>query len=75
MFADYNKIAGLEQALSNPSQSKVATIYTYDTADKTWDLIREFDGKGEAIFTQPFGPVKCAGGEFVHRWREEVNLK
>jgi hypothetical protein len=56
-------VSGLKEALSKSSESKVATIYDYETADKTWDLIREFDGKGEAIFTQPFGPVKCAGGE------------
>ncbi|KAI9636071.1 uncharacterized protein MKK02DRAFT_33349 [Dioszegia hungarica] len=57
---NYDKVAGLTEALSD-AQSKVATIYSYETADKTWHLIREFDGKGEAIFTQPFGPVKCAG--------------
>lgn len=61
-ITDYDKVAGLTEALSD-AQSKVATIYSYETADKTWHLIREFDGKGEAIFTQPFGPVKCAGGE------------
>jgi hypothetical protein len=47
----------------DPSKSKISTIYTYENADKTWDLIREHKGQGEAIFTQPFGPVKCAGGE------------
>ncbi|ORX34563.1 hypothetical protein BD324DRAFT_636411 [Kockovaella imperatae] len=57
----YDKIKGLSSALADPSSSKVSTIYSYDTADKTFDLIKAHRGKGEAIFTQPFGPVKCAG--------------
>jgi hypothetical protein len=60
---DFDKVKGLKAALEDPAKSKVSTIYSYDTADKTWDLIREFKGDGEAIFTQPFGVIKCAGGE------------
>ncbi len=60
---DFDKIKNLSSALSDPLKSKVSTIYSFDTADKTWDLIRSHKGEGEAIFTQPFGPIKCAGGK------------
>ncbi len=62
-LVDWDKVKGLSNALLNPLQSKVSTIYSYDTCDKTWDLI-ESTKSGKAIFTQPFGVVKCAGGEF-----------
>lgn len=39
----------------------MSTIYNYDTCDKTWDLIESAKNGQKAIFTQPFGPVKCAG--------------
>ncbi|KAK8845314.1 hypothetical protein IAR55_006027 [Kwoniella newhampshirensis] len=58
---NFDKVKGLSGALADPSKSKVSSIYTYETADKTWDLIHNFKGEGEAIFTQPFGVVKCAG--------------
>ncbi|WVQ80979.1 hypothetical protein IAT38_003086 [Cryptococcus sp. DSM 104549] len=58
---NWDKIKGLSAALEDPLKSKVSSIYSYETADKTWDLIREFKGEGEAIFTQPFGVIKCAG--------------
>lgn len=57
---DWNKIKGLEAALENPLESKVSSIYSYATCDKTWDLIRDYNGTSP-IFTQPFGPIKCAG--------------
>ncbi|EIW65660.1 hypothetical protein TREMEDRAFT_70514 [Tremella mesenterica DSM 1558] len=58
---NYDKIKNLTEALKDPLTSKISTIYSYETVDKTWELIKSFDGKGEAVFTQPFGPVKCAG--------------
>ena len=60
---NYDKVKGLSEALQDVAGTKVSTIYSYETADKTWDLIRSFDGKGEAVFTQPFGVIKCAGGK------------
>jgi hypothetical protein len=54
---------GLPEALADPS-SGVSSIYSYDTCDKTWhdiDAMRT----GKAIFTQPAGPVKCAGGNLL----------
>ncbi|WWD22262.1 hypothetical protein CI109_106753 [Kwoniella shandongensis] len=58
---NFDKIKGLSGALADPSKSKISSIYTYETADKAWDLVQNFKGDGEAIFTQPFGVVKCAG--------------
>ncbi|KAK1926316.1 putative Sulfide:quinone oxidoreductase mitochondrial precursor [Papiliotrema laurentii] len=58
---NWDKIKGLSNAIAEPSKSNVSTIYSYDTADKTFDLIQNFKGQGEAIFTQPFGVIKCAG--------------
>lgn len=58
---NYDKVTGLKDALANP-QSSVGTIYNYESVDKTWEMIKGYNAdKGEAIFTQPFGPVKCAG--------------
>ncbi|OXG44028.1 sulfide:quinone oxidoreductase [Cryptococcus neoformans Bt120] len=58
---NWDNVKGLTAALADPSNSKVSSIYSYETVDKTWDLIRNFKGEGEAIFTQPFGVIKCAG--------------
>ncbi|KAI5449757.1 hypothetical protein NCC49_004047 [Naganishia albida] len=58
---NYGKVKGLKEALAAPLESKVSTIYNYDTCDKTWDLIESAKNGQKAIFTQPFGPVKCAG--------------
>lgn len=63
----WDAVKGLEQALRDPLGSKVSSIYSYDTCDKTWDLIESMpkrdaaSDKLRALFTQPFGPVKCAG--------------
>ena len=58
---NWSSIPGLEKALADPS-SGVSSIYSYNTADKVW---RDIDGlrSGKAIFTQPAGVIKCAGGE------------
>ena len=61
-MVDWDKVKGLPKALEDPMKSKVSSIYSYDLADKSWDLIQAHDGKGRAIFTQPFGVIKCAGG-------------
>ncbi|GMK54254.1 hypothetical protein CspeluHIS016_0108400 [Cutaneotrichosporon spelunceum] len=56
---NWGAIKGLPEALADPG-SNVASIYSYETVDKMWSLIDKFHGP-EAVFTQPFGPVKCAG--------------
>ncbi|WWC66982.1 uncharacterized protein I206_100889 [Kwoniella pini CBS 10737] len=58
---NWDNIKGLRNAIADPLKSKVSTIYSYETADKTWDLVRNHKGEGEAIFTQPLGVIKCAG--------------
>jgi sulfide:quinone oxidoreductase len=57
----YDGIAGLQQALADPN-SGVSTIYSYDTCDKTWGDIESIR-TGKAVFTQPAGVIKCAGGQ------------
>lgn len=58
---NWEGIKGLSQALAHPT-SGVSSIYSYDTCDKAWkdiDALRN----GKAIFTQPAGVIKCAGGQ------------
>ena len=62
----YDSIKGLPEALADPS-SLVSTIYGYDTCDKVARTIDRFH-KGNAIFTQPAGMVKCAGAPQKAMW-------
>lgn len=54
---DWDKIPGMAKAMESPAAS---SNYRYDLAPKTWDMIRNLKS-GTAIFTQPSGPIKCAG--------------
>lgn len=54
---DWNKIAGLPEALG---KNGVCSNYRYDTAPITWENIKGFKG-GNAVFTFPPPPIKCAG--------------
>lgn len=54
---DWDKIPGMAEAMDSPTAS---SNYRFDLAPKTWDLIRNLKS-GTAIFTQPSGPIKCAG--------------
>ena len=54
---DWDKIPGMAEALDSPTAS---SNYRFDLAPKTWDLIRNLKS-GTAVFTQPSGPIKCAG--------------
>lgn len=60
---NWNGIEGLSQALVD-SSSGVSSIYSYDTCDKAWADIEALRS-GNAIFTQPAGVIKCAGGTFI----------
>lgn len=53
----WNGIKGLAESIGNDS---VCSIYDFNHAEKTWELIRNFTG-GNAIFTQPKPPFKCPG--------------
>ncbi|MBC9006870.1 NAD(P)/FAD-dependent oxidoreductase, partial [Micromonospora aurantiaca (nom. illeg.)] len=54
---DWGKIPGMADAMDTPA---VSSNYTYATAPKTWELIRNLRS-GTAVFTMPAGPIKCAG--------------
>lgn len=56
---DLDRIPGLAEALYSET-SGVCSNYSHVTAGKTWQCIREFEG-GNAVFTFPSTPVKCAG--------------
>jgi NADPH-dependent 2,4-dienoyl-CoA reductase/sulfur reductase-like enzyme len=62
---NYGAIEGLPKALADPS-SGVSSIYSYQTCDKVWDDIDALR-TGRAIFTQPQGVIKCAGGQCLRR--------
>ncbi|MCU0657565.1 MAG: NAD(P)/FAD-dependent oxidoreductase [Polyangiaceae bacterium] len=57
MQLDWHRIKGLE---GNLGKDGVCSNYSYDTVASTWRFLKEFRG-GNAIFTFPSTPVKCAG--------------
>ena len=63
---DFSSIKGLPEALADPS-ANVSSIYGYDSVDKTYRNIEALT-KGDAIFTQPAGVVKCAGAPQKIMW-------
>lgn len=60
---NWASIPGLSRALADPT-SGVSSIYSYETCDKTWSDIDTLRN-GTAVFTQPAGVIKCAGGQLV----------
>jgi sulfide:quinone oxidoreductase len=54
---DWDAIPGLVATLG---QNGVTSNYRYDLAPYTWELVKNWRG-GEAHFTQPPMPIKCAG--------------
>ncbi len=54
---DWGKIKGLEGQLGG---NGICSIYQYADAEKTAQMIAAFKG-GDAIFTMPPVPIKCAG--------------
>ena len=54
---DFHKIKGVEGRLG---QNGLCSIYQYEDAEKTAQMIEGFKG-GNAIFTMPPVPIKCAG--------------
>lgn len=64
---DWDKIEGLVEALGKDG---VTSNYSYETVNYTWDLIRSFDG-GDAVFTFPSTPIKCAGAPQKIMWLAE----
>lgn len=54
---DWFKIKGLEGELG---RNGLCSIYQYEDAERTAKMIQDFKG-GQAIFTMPPVPIKCAG--------------
>lgn len=54
---DYEKIKGLPEGFAHP---KIGSNYSVKTVEKTWTALQNFK-EGNAIFTFPNTPVKCAG--------------
>ncbi len=54
---NWGAVRGLKETLS---ENGVASNYSFDTVSRTWDMLNAFDG-GNAIFTFPATPIKCAG--------------
>ena len=54
---DWGAIKGLPEALGKDG---VTSNYSFDLVDKTWEFLREMK-EGNALFTMPSTPVKCAG--------------
>lgn len=63
---DYGSVKGLSEALADPD-APISTIYDYNYCDKAFRTIKKLD-KGNAIFTQPAGVVKCAGAPQKIMW-------
>lgn len=56
---NYEKIVGLKEAL-NAKDSGVCTNYSSEYVEKTFKVLQNID-EGNAIFTFPNTPIKCAG--------------
>lgn len=63
----WNAIEGLTDALAEPKQSGVVSIYGYNTVPHVFPAIEALT-KGQAIFTQPAGVIKCAGAPQKIMW-------
>ncbi|UPL00160.1 hypothetical protein LCI18_011094 [Fusarium solani-melongenae] len=63
---NYDSIKGLPEALA-ARDSPVTSIYGYETCDKVFPAIQRLQ-KGNAIFTQPAGVIKCAGAPQKAMW-------
>jgi len=57
MQLDWKKIDGLE---GNLGKDGIVSNYTYESVDSTWKHLQSFEG-GNAVFTFPSTPIKCAG--------------
>ena len=54
---DFDAVEGLSDTLG---KNGVTSNYRYDLAPYTWELVKNLNS-GDAIFTQPPMPIKCAG--------------
>ena len=68
---DWHKVKGLKDALGKDG---VCSNYTYETVDSTWRFLQSFAG-GNAVFTFPNTPIKCAGAPQKIMWLAEHHLR
>jgi len=74
---DWHGIEGLSETLG---RNGVTSNYRYDLAPYTWHLVEQLH-RGQAIFTQPPMPIKCAGAPqkamylSADHWRRSGVLK
>jgi sulfide:quinone oxidoreductase len=61
---DWDKVEGLKDAIG---KGGVCSNYGYDKAPYTWECIESFKG-GNAVFTFPATPIKCAGAPQKIMW-------
>ncbi len=54
---DWDAVPGLAEGIG---RGEVTSNYTYDGAQKTWELVKDLRG-GRAVFTAPSGAIKCGG--------------
>ncbi|KAL3472082.1 hypothetical protein BJX99DRAFT_236293 [Aspergillus californicus] len=65
---DFGSVKGLSEALATQTpDSSVSTIYSYDHCASVFPSIEKLQ-KGNAIFTQPAGVIKCAGAPQKIMW-------
>lgn len=63
---DFAGVKGLPEALRD-ADTGVSSIYSDKTVEQVWRNIQAFQ-KGNAIFTQPAGVIKCAGAPQKILW-------
>lgn len=68
---DWGKIKGLE---GHMGKHGICSNYSYETVGSTWDTLRNFKG-GNAVFTYPQNPIKCAGAPQKIMWLSEHFLE
>lgn len=68
---DWDKIEGLTEALKTPG---VCSNYSARTVNKTFEAIRNFKD-GNAIFTFPNTPIKCAGAPQKIMYLTDAHLR
>lgn len=68
---DWHLIEGLDGHLG---KNGICSNYRYDTVESTWKTLRELRG-GQAVFTYPNTPIKCAGAPQKIMWLTEHYLE
>lgn len=64
---NWSEVRGLE---GNVGEHGICSNYSYETVESTWETLRHFRG-GNAVFTFPDTPIKCAGAPQKIMWLSE----